>query len=160
MIVQTRHFGEINLEDEKIITLENGILGFEDCKRFTILYDNEDGDRPVISWFQSLDEPALSLPVVYPSFVKPDYSPIVEDEILNSLGELQEGNLVILLTLTVPPDLTKMTTNLKAPIIINEDTKKGCQVVVENDGYVVKYNVYEIFKKAKEAKGESYASPV
>lgn len=154
MLVKTRHFGEIDLDEAKILTFESGILGFEECKKYTILYDNEEENQPVISWFQSLDEPGLALPVIYPSLVKPDYNPIVEDEILSSLGELTEENLVILLTLNVPSDLTKMTTNLKAPIIINADTKKGCQVVAENDDYVIKYNVYDIFKKAKEAKGE------
>lgn len=154
MLVNTKHFGEIDLDDNKILTFENGILGFEDYKRYTILYDNEDDKRSVISWFQSIDEPTLALPVIYPTLVNNDYNPIVEDEILNSLGTLTEDNLVILLTLTVPSDLTKMTTNLKAPIIINADTRQGCQVVAENEDYVIKYNVYDIFQKAKKARGE------
>lgn len=154
MLVKTRHFGEIDLDENKILTFDNGIFGFEQYKRYTILYDNEKDDDPIISWLQSLDEEALALPVIYPSLVKEDYNPIVEDAILEPLGELTENNLVILLTLNVPPDLIKMTTNLKAPIIINSDTKKGCQIVAENEDYVIKYNVYEIFQKAKEAREE------
>lgn len=153
MLVKTKHFGEINLDEEKIITFPNGILGFEDCKQYTILYDNEKGDTPVISWLQSIEEPALALPVINPLFVKEDYNPVVEDEILNPLGTLAEENVVILLSLTVPTDLTKMTVNLKAPFIINSDTKKGCQIVVNNEEYPIKYAVYDILN-AKNKKGE------
>lgn len=149
MLVKTKHFGEVNLDEEKVITFPNGILGFEDCKQYTILYDNEKGDTPVISWLQSIEEPALALPVINPLFIKEDYNPVVEDEILNPLGPLEEENVVILLSLTVPSDITKMTVNLKAPFIINSDTKKGCQIVVNNEEYPIKYQVYDILNTKK-----------
>ena len=155
MLVKTKHFGDIDLDEGKIITFDNGILGFEACKKYTILYNSESEDKSQISWLQSLDEQALALPVISPSLIKPDYNPIVDDELIASLGELTEENLVILLTLTVPSDITKMTSNLKAPIIINADTKKGCQVIVENPDYEVKFNTYDCFKKEKQTKGES-----
>ena len=103
---------------------------------------------------QSLDVPELALPVISPLSVMADYNPIVEDEVLQPLGELTEENIIILLTLSVPSDITKMSANLKAPLIINADTKKGCQIIAENPDYVVKYNIYEQAKKCKEAKGE------
>lgn len=154
MLIKTKHFGEIDLDESKIITLENGLLGFESCKRYTILFDSEGEKRSPISWLQSVDEQALALPVISPAFVKQDYNPTVEDELISSLGELSEENIVVFVTLTVPADIKKMTTNLKAPIIINADTRKGCQVIVENPEYEIKYNVYDIFKKYKEKKGE------
>ena len=149
MLVQTRYFGEIDLGEDKIITLERGLIGFEEYKKYTILYDSEKEERPAISWLQSLDEPGLALPVVSPLVVKPDYNPVVEDELLMNIGELTEENLVIILTLTVPEDVKKMTTNLKAPIIINSDTRKGVQLIVENQDYEVKYNVYDVLKSQK-----------
>ncbi len=150
MLVKTKHFGEIDLTEDKILTFENGIMGFEDFKRYTILFDSEDGEEPVISWLQSLDEETFAIPVVSPLLVKEDYNPVVEDEWLNSLGELTDENIVILLTITVPSDLEKMTVNLKAPFIINSDTRKGCQIIVENKDYEIKYNVYEILKQKGE----------
>ena len=154
MLVNTKFFGEIDLGEDKIITFEQGIMGFFDFKRYTILYDIEEGNSPNISWLQSLDEPSLALPVINPLLVKEDYNPIIEDEVLKSLGDLDEESLVILLSLTVPSDLTKVTANLKAPFIINSDTKKGIQMIVENSDYDVKYNVYDAIKKLKEEKGE------
>ena len=154
MLVKTRHFGEINLDEEKVLTFDDGLIGFEDCKRYTILYNNEEGGNNTISWLQSLDAPELALPVISPLSVLSDYNPIVEDEVLKPLGDLTEENIIILLTLSVPSDITKMSANLKAPLVINADTKKGCQIIAENPDYVIKYNIYEQAKKCKEAKGE------
>ena len=149
MKVQTKFFGEVELPEEKIITLERGLIGLEDYKRYTILYDEEKEDTN-ISWFQSCDEPTLALPVIKPWLVMDEYNPTVEDELLKDLGELTEENLVILLTMTVPEDISKMSVNLKGPIIINADTRKGAQIIVENDDYEVKFMVYNLFKQKKE----------
>ena len=59
--------------------------------------------------------------------------------------------MVILITMTVPADLKEMTVNLKAPIIINADTRKGIQLIVENQDYEVKYKIYDVLKNKKEA---------
>lgn len=153
MLIKTRCFGDIDLDEDKVLTFDNGIMGFENCKKFTILYDNEEEDTPIISWLQSLEEPGLAIPVISPLLAKKDYNPVVEDELLASLGELTEENVVILLSVTVPSDITKMTANLKAPFILNSDSKKGCQIIVENSDYEVKYNIYDVFQKMK--KGEN-----
>lgn len=151
MLIQTKYFGEIDLTDEKIITLERGLFGFEEFKKYTILYDCEKEGGANISWFQSIDEPTLALPVINPLLVKEDYNPVVEDELLSGIGEISEENLVILLTMTVPADIKEMSVNLKAPIIINADTRKGAQLIVENQDYEVKYKIYDLLKEKKEA---------
>ena len=141
MLVKTRCFGEINLSEDKIITFDNGIMGFEEYKKYTILFDNTDEKESTISWLQSLEEESFAIPVINPLLVKEDYDPIVEDELLKPLGELNDENLLVLLSMTIPSNLEKMTANLKAPFIINSDTKKGCQIIVENKDYEVKYNI-------------------
>lgn len=148
MLIKTKHFGEIQIEDDKIITFDDGILGFSDYKKYTIVFDSED-ENPKISWLQSVEEAAFALPVISPLLVKEDYAPTVNDELLEGLGELNDENLVILLALTVPKDLTKMTANLKAPFIINSDTKKGIQIIAENPEFEIKYNVYDVLQKEK-----------
>ncbi len=154
MLIQTKYFGKIDLEESKIITFDQGIMGFEECKQYTILYDIEDGENPAISWLQSTQEPGLALPVINPFIIKPDYNPVVEDELLKPLGEINEDNLVLLLTVTVPADIKNMSVNLKAPFIINVDTRKGRQAIVENQDYEIKYKVYDIIQKTKGKKGE------
>lgn len=154
MLVNTRYFGEVDLDDDKILTFEEGLIGFEGLKRFTLLYNNENEVNSSITWLQSIDDPGIALPVINPFYVMTDYNPVVEDEMLVQLGELTEENTAIFLTLTVPSNLKNMTTNLKAPIVINVETKKGCQVIAENPEYVVKYNIYDVIQQMKEKKGE------
>lgn len=150
MQVDTRWFGTVDIDDNKIVTFDLGIIGFEDCKKFTLIYDVEKGDEAAIMWLQSLDEAALALPVMKPEYIMKGYDPVVEDEILNTLGEdIQSANLAVFCTLTVPEDLTKMTINLKAPIIINADTMKGVQLIADNEDYAVRYPIYDILNERK-----------
>ena len=120
MKIQTKWFGEIDTTEDKIITFEKGIIGFEDFKKFTIVVDAEKESENTIMWLQSAEEPSLALPIIKPEIVKEDYDPIVEDELIKSLGEdIENAYLAVYVTITVPSDLTKMTCNLKAPIIVN-----------------------------------------
>ena len=152
MLIKTKHFGEIELSEDKVICFENGILGFEDYTKYTLLYDNDDDERPDISWLQSLDEPTLAIPVVSPFLIKQDYNPEVDDELLKPLGEVTDENVVVLISVTVPADIEKITANLKAPFIINSDSRKGAQIIVENSDYEVKYYFYEQLQAYKAVK--------
>lgn len=152
MLIKTRHFGEIDLDESKIITFDNGILGFEDYKNYTLLYDDENGERPDISWLQSLDEPSLAIPVISPFLVMQDYNPDIEDEYLKPLGEINETNIVVLVSITVASEIEKISANLKAPFIINSDTRKGAQIIVENPEYQIKYRFYDQLKAHKARK--------
>ncbi len=153
MLVNTRYFGEIDLNEDKIIEFESGIMGFEEFKKYTILYDIEENEAPSISWLQSIDEPGLALPVISPVYINREYNPTVEDELLKPLGEINDDNLAILLIMNVPSDIKNMTVNLKAPIVINSDSKKGRQIIVENQDYEIRYNIYDAIQKMKSAKG-------
>ena len=154
MQIETRLFGEIEIEEEKVIFFEKGIIGFPDCQKFTLIYDEkEDGSRKAIAWLQSLDEPAFALPVMDPLLIKEDYNPKVEDEVLKHLGNLTEENTYVLVTVTATEDITKLSVNLKAPIVINADERKAHQVIVEDD-FPVKFAIYEILKAKKEKAGE------
>ena len=82
MKANTRLFGEIDIDEEKIITLENGMIGFPDLRKFTLIFDKEKERTPSsIMWFQSMDEPEVAFPVMHPNELKPDYAPSVSDEI-------------------------------------------------------------------------------
>ena len=149
----TRLFGEIEIDESKIITFEDGIIGFPDMKKFTLIFDEEKEGRPSISWLQSMDEPEIAFPVMDPLFVCETYNPSVEDELLKNLGTIKEDNLYVLVTVTVPQNIKELAVNLKAPIVINTDTRKASQIIVEDD-LPVRYRIYEILEEAKKKAGE------
>ena len=155
MKVKTRYYGEIDLDDSKVITFEKGLFGFEEYTKYALMYDSETGESTAIKWLQSVEEPGLALPVIIPTLVKPDYDPIVEDGVLDVLGDWNENNISVLVTMTVPSDLKVMTTNMKAPIIINTESMKGIQVVAENPDYEIKFKIYDILEAARAGKEEN-----
>lgn len=154
MKVLTKFFGEVELDDNKVLEFPNGIIGFEDFKKYAILYDEESEGETRISWLQSLEEPKLALPVIDPLAIMSEYTPMIEDELLKPLGDPADEDLLFLLAMTVPSDMTKVTANMKAPFIINAAACKGAQIIVDNADYPVKFNVYESVQRMKEKAGE------
>lgn len=154
MLAKTKFFGEVELADEKVLDFPNGLIGFENMTKFAIMYDEENKGTTRISWLQSLQEPLLALPVIDPLAIVSEYVPMIEDDLLAPLGSPADEDLLVLLAMTVPSDMTKVTANMKAPIIINATTKKGVQLIAENEDYPVKFNVYESVQKMKEKAGE------
>lgn len=147
----TRLFGEIEIEDDKIIVLENGMIGLPEYRNFALIFDEEKGaEASAVMWLQSMDDPQTAFPVMQPNKVREDYNPTVNEEMLVGLGELNDDNLYVLVTLTANADVKKTSVNLKAPIVINTDTRKGCQIIVEDD-YPVKYKIYEAMQARKKA---------
>ena len=149
MKIKTKIFGEIEISEEKIVTFQDGIIGFPEMKRFALLHDEERGSGAGVRFLQSLDEPGFAMPVMDPLAVKPDYDPEVDDELLASAGRITEENLLVLVTVSIPGDLTQMSVNLQGPIIINIDEHKACQLIVENSNYPVKSPVYDILQARK-----------
>ena len=148
MKVETRLFDTIEIDDDKIIHFSGGIVGFPDLTDFALVHDEEKGPN-AIRWMQSLQETGFAMPVIDPLLVLPEYNPVVEDELLKALGDIKEDNTLVLVTITVPSDITKMTVNLRGPIVINAKERKACQVILEGEQYLVKFPIYEILKSKK-----------
>ncbi len=153
MKVTTKVFGEITIDDDRVITFPKGIVGFPELTRFALLHDSEKGTGS-IHWLQSLQEPAFAMPVMDPLFVRPDYNPEVDDELLGNLGKLNPEEMLVLVTVTVPKEIKKMTVNLRGPIIINAAEKLAIQVIIEGDGYPVKFPIYDILEANKKKAGD------
>lgn len=148
MNVTTKNFGEITIADDKIIHFPSGIIGFPELTDFALIHDEEKGAGG-IHWLQSMQEPAFAMPVMDPLAVKPDYNPQVDDEILKPIGELIPDETLVLVTVTVPSDITKMSVNLRGPFVINAVEKKATQVIIEGEEYPVKFPVYDVLKAKK-----------
>lgn len=153
MEITTKVFGTITIDDDKIIQFPNGIIGFPDLTEFTLVHDEEKGTES-IHWLQSLQEPAFAMPVMDPLIVCPNYNPEVDDELLKVIGEIIPEELLVLVTVTVPKDLTKMSVNLRGPVVINAAEKKAIQIIVEGDEYPVKFPIYDILNNNKQKAGE------
>ena len=153
MKVDTRVFGTVDIDDNKIIHFVGGIIGFPNLTDFALIHDNEKDASTAIKWLQSLQEPKFAMPVIDPLAVNPDYNPVVEDELLKPVDIKDPESVLVLVTITVPKDIKNMSINLQAPFVINADERKACQIIVDTDKYPVRFPIYDILDaKKKEGK--------
>lgn len=148
MKADTRLFGSIDIDDDKIILLENGMIGLPEMRQFALIFDKEKKKekQKQIMWLQSMDDPETAFPVMQPELVKPDYAPSVSEELLRPLGEMADEDVFVLVTVTAAPKKEDTSVNLKAPVIINTRNNKGMQVIVEDD-YPIKFRISEALKE-------------
>lgn len=148
MKADTRLFGKIDIADDKVIKIKEGIIGYPDFVNFTLIHDEEKKKKGGIRWLQSLDDGVFALPVIDPLEIVPEYKPTVRKEALKQLGDMPTESAFILVTITVPKEIEQMSVNLKAPFIINMENLQGVQLIIEDD-YPVKYKIYDILQKKK-----------
>lgn len=141
MLLNTRHFGQIEIEEKGIIQFPEGIPGFEDAKKFVLLASTEEGSP--FQWLQGVDNTELAFLVIDPKVFKPDYSVDVDDDEVEILGIKDVEKVIVLAIIVVPEDITKMTANLKAPVLINTENNRGKQVILDKGDYELKHYVLQ-----------------
>ena len=149
MLLKTKHFGQIEVKESDILTFAEGIPGFETSKRFVLI--NSTDDESPFKWLQSSDEPQIAFAVVNPFMIKKDYTFELSDETIEKLKIKASENVVTLSIMVVPEDLEKMSMNLKAPIIINSENKKGVQIILDTDKYTVRHYIIDELQKQEVA---------
>jgi len=153
MIIATKNFGEVLIDDAKILTFPSGIVGFPDLKKFALIHNSAKDKVSSVHWLQSIDEPAFAMPVLDPLLVEEDYNPDVEYELLKPLGDLNPEEMLVLVTLTVPKDIKLMSVNLRAPIVVNSENRLACQIILDGEQYAVKHPIYEKLNAKKQEAG-------
>lgn len=142
MKINTSRFGVLDVAENDIIHFEDGLLGFESMQRFFIV---DPADDTLILWMQSVDSAEVAFPVLEPKIFKSDYKVHLSANELRCLKieSTKNRNTLVYCILTIPDDVTKMTANLKAPIVVNTASQSGRQVVLQENEYSVKYSMYK-----------------
>ncbi len=138
MKVNTSRFGEVEIKEEKVITFEDGVLGFENYKKYILL---EDGSG--FYWLQSIENGELALACMAPHNVCDNYTPEIDMEIINKLEIVHDDDALLLCVVVIPKDIKKTTVNLRAPLVINTVNNKAAQVVLDNNNYAIRHLVFE-----------------
>lgn len=137
--METGRFGEIDVDEEKIFDFKNGILAFEESKKFIILNSAKES----FFWLQSVDDPKLSLPCINPDIIAENYEVNLSDEQFAEINVDENSEMIVLCVVRIPENIRESTVNLIAPIIINATAKQGMQVVMENTDYNVRHRLFE-----------------
>lgn len=130
--VATARFGEIEVDDERVITCPEGLPGFPDAHRFALVDVRDTG---VFYWLQSLDDPALAFLTVVPWAFYPDYEPELPEADREALGLVSADEALVLCLLTVHREEESITANLMAPVVVNRTSRLARQVVLAEAGW-------------------------
>lgn len=143
MKIETKPFGEIEISEERIIHIEEGIIGFKEIKDYVLL--NADEGSPFM-WLQAIEKPDLAFIVIPPTTFRPDYKLEVSKEDLASINLKDPNEAAILAIVVIPDEPSKMTANLQAPVVINSKTWQGRQMISSNPKYSVRHYILEEMK--------------
>lgn len=144
MKVNTTRFGELEVDKKDIISLAEGLLGFDKLTKFFIV---DPGDQTLILWLQSIDDASTAFPIIEPKIFMPNYSVKLLPAELASLQLESVNEASIYTILTIPEVVTDMSANLKAPIVINNRTKLARQIVLQDSKLEVRFKMYSDLKK-------------
>lgn len=135
--INTAYFGEIEVNENEIIELDEGMLGFELLKKYVLITDEE----IFLEWLQSVEE-EISFAVVDPFLVTKAYEFEIPQSVLDKLEIKNIEEVAIRTVVIIPEDLRKIRTNLQAPVIINTKNKKAMQILLD-DSYPMRYEFYD-----------------
>jgi len=132
-MVKTSRFGEIEIDQDKLITMTSSFLGFPD-ERFFVLIPH--GENSPFFWFQSTEDPDLAFIVIPPDLITSAYKPSLPSSIFEELEIDGGGEAEYMVTLTIPPGKPEdITANLLGPVVFNAEKRLARQVVLDPKKY-------------------------
>lgn len=139
MIIQTKYHREISIDKNDIITFDNGIPGFHSEKEFLLLPLDKDSPFLIL---QSIQTAELGFVVVNPFQFKTDYEFDLSETDKDLLELEGEKSIEVYTILTVKEQFEETTANLQAPVIINRNINKAKQIILNDQRYSIKYNLF------------------
>ena len=131
--IQTTRFGEVEVEDQSIILVQGGIIGFARYERYMII---EHKSESPFFWLQAVDSPDLAFVIVDPCLFMPDFNLTLSEPILADLKAQESQEVAVHVLVTIPHGRPQeMTANLLGPLVINTQAKLARQIIVDDERY-------------------------
>lgn len=133
--IETIKIGKINYSEDDIIIFKQGIPGFEDENEF-IIY-KEDNDNP-FAYLQSINNSSLTFMITNPFLFYSDYQFELDETSKEELNIKNQEDVNVWGLISLSDEIKNTTINLKAPIIVNVNSKIGKQYILHNLEYQTK----------------------
>ena len=143
MDVMTKAKGLVDVSQERLLTIPEGLFGFEDYKNFALV----DSDYEPFIWLQSTDEPNLAFLIVDPFLICSSYETDIDDDSLAKIGIKNPEDIIIMTIVTVPADGSAITANFQGPLVINKNNRQCMQVILNDNRWSTKVNIIESLNK-------------
>jgi flagellar assembly factor FliW len=146
--VVTTRFGEIEVGSDQVYELTSPLPGFPVTKNFFFIQKEKIAP---FKWMQSIEEPDVTFVVVEPHNFFHDYFPQIPNFELKEVGLDRAEDVHFLVIVVLPEDMTKMTANLRGPLVINQGKLKMKQVFIESEQWSVRESIVEGIKRKERA---------
>ncbi len=143
MKINTRNFGDIEIQGEKVITFKEGIPGFEDLKEF-ILIEEKDS---VFHYLQSVEDEQICFVIADPYYFKKDYKPTIKESYFEKLGGGDNEVFSLYVIVTLKDQVENSTLNLAGPLLIHVENRQGVQVITEDADYTTRHKLLDLIKE-------------
>ncbi|CDQ39004.1 MULTISPECIES: flagellar assembly protein FliW [Virgibacillus] len=127
MLVDTKYFGQTEIDPAHVIVFQNGIPGFNQDNQFILL---DFPDHSLFQILQSIDTRDTAFFVINPYSLFHHYEFRLDDSSIETLQLSNEEDIVVLSIVTLKRPFATSTVNLKAPIIINSKRNLGKQYII------------------------------
>lgn len=129
MEIKTKYFGAVRVDEATMLDFPNGIFGFEQENKFILLPFAKEED--FLLCLQSVNTPSLAFTLVNPFMLMPTYRPQLTQAELDQMQVEQNEDLCFYALCRVNDPIEKSTVNLRCPIVLNDQTRQACQVILE-----------------------------
>jgi flagellar assembly factor FliW len=130
--VESARFGSVEIAPESIVEFPDGLIGLGG-HRFALI--NTGAPSPFV-WLQSLENPALALPVTNPHRFFNAFSVELNEGEAERIGLDDGAPADVYVTVTASAEIAEFTANLKAPILIRDG--RAHQVINQAEGVSVR----------------------
>lgn len=146
MQIITKNNETVEISEEQLLTLPEGILGFESFTKYALV----DCEYEPFIWLQSIEDKNLAFLIVDPFLISSNYETDIDDSALAKIDIKKPEDIIIMTIVTIPADGGPVTANFQGPLVINKANKKCMQVVLNDNRWSTKVNILE----ALNSKGE------
>ena len=143
MMIETSRFGPLEVDPQRLITFEDGILGFPEQKQYALV---QTGDGSGFYWLQATDTPDLAFVVCDPRLFVPDYRAPVKTEELDQIGLKNPDGAQVFVIVNKVDDL--LIGNFQGPVVINVVTREAKQLVLSDKRYSTRHPLMRIPRPA------------
>ena len=142
MKITTTRFGDIEVPDETIIHLPEGVLGFPEDRDFVLLEHDSEGTP--FKWLQAVKNPGLAFIVMDPNLIVENYAVQFDEETAKAVGTAEIGeDFAMMSIVNIPHDNPKaMTVNIRAPIVVHLEKRIGWQIILADEAYPIRHRIF------------------
>ncbi|MCF0241695.1 MAG: flagellar assembly protein FliW [Treponema sp.] len=145
MNVNTKAKGIVEVSEDHLIYIPEGIFGFEDYTKYALI----DSEYEPFIWLQSTENPNVAFLIVDPFLICSNYETDIDDESLKKIDVSKPEDIIIMTIVTIPSGGAPITANFAGPLVINKNTHKCMQVILNDNRWSTKVDIVKMLQGGK-----------